>query len=279
MALFSKIRGTIETAFQFGIGRSQIKSQSTGELDARNAADSAYAVVRVGSPVGVSDAVTKLYADSLSKPLIATAQFDGNNVLPTNSGSLHYIAVTTTGANATIGEVLFDDGSGAGTVTVLAAQNGRTIATTIALSGGTVTLDPDAIYLWDADGSSGTANTWVKIGDIGSTTGATREIRYAITNAATQDSTTLIPANAVIIAAEVKVTTPYSGGGTIAVGQAGNTTLLQVTGDNNPQAANIYQVMQDTTWGGSALVVRTTVGGSPAAGAGFVIVRYTLPNA
>jgi len=277
MSLLSKIRGTIETLFQLGIGGPQLKNNG-GVIEARNAADSGFAVVRGGAPVGQTDLVTKLYADSLSKPLIVTAQFDGNNVLPSNTSSLHYIVVSTTGANGIIGEVLYDDGSNTGTVTRLSAVNGRTIAVTVSLSGGTVQFDPDSIYQWDADGSSGTTQ-WVKIGDIGSVTGAVREIRYTINNSATQDSVSLIPANACIVSAEVSVTTPYSGGGTIAVGQPGNTTLLQATTDNNPQSANIYQVPGDIAWGGSGLVVRTTVGGSPAAGAGVVIVRYTVPNA
>jgi len=45
MSLFAKIRGTIETIFQLGLSGPQLKNNG-GIIDARNAADSAYAVVR-----------------------------------------------------------------------------------------------------------------------------------------------------------------------------------------------------------------------------------------
>jgi hypothetical protein len=62
--LYSKVRGTLETLFQFGFGRAQIKSQPTGELESRNPTDAGFAVFRVKDPVGLDDAVTKRYADA-----------------------------------------------------------------------------------------------------------------------------------------------------------------------------------------------------------------------
>jgi hypothetical protein len=113
--------------------------------------------------------------------------------------------------------------------------------------------------------------------DTGTLGGAVREIRYALGTTATQDSTTIIPANAVITKVQVSITTPYSGGATIAVGQAGTTNLLMGTSDNNPQTTGIYEINEDVAWGGSPLAVRTTVGGSPGAGVGVCIVHYTTP--
>lgn len=273
MALFEKIRGTIETIFQIGLGRSQIKSQSTGEVEFRNAADSAFVVVRGATPLADNDLVTKAYADTLPKPLIVSRQFDGNNALPANTGVRGFLVVSTTGGTASIGDLLFDNGTGAGSMQVLTAVEGRCIAVTDALAGGTVSFDPDSIYIWDADGGS-----WLKIGDVGSVTGAIREIRYAVTNAATQDSTSQIPANARIVRASLEVTTPYSGGATVQIGRAGSLNLALDTTENDATTANTYAKNQDTAWGGSALVVRTTVGGAPAAGAGVVVVQYTVPN-
>lgn len=276
MSLFQKIRGTIETAFQIGLGRALIRSLSTGELEVRNASDTGYANLRVAAPVGDNDAVTKKYADTLTKPVIVSAQFDGNNALPSNTGTRQFFVVSTTGATASIGDLIFDNGSGVGTAEVLTSVEGRTIAVTDALSGGTVSFDPDSLYLWDADGSA-----WVKIGDIGAVTGAVRVVRYAITNAATQDSSSTIPANARVMWSKLVIGTPYSGGATISIGRSGSTSLLQATTDNLPQstAGDIFMVEGDIDWGGSALAVRTTVGGAPAAGAGFVLVAYTVPNA
>lgn len=274
MSLWSKIRGTIENLWQIGLGGPQIKN-SSGVIEARNAADSGYVIVRGAAPVGNFDLVNKQYADTLNKPIVVTDQFDGSVALPANTGVEHFIVVTTTGVNASIGQVLWDDGSGVGTVTLLTALEGRSIFTSMAFSGGTITFRANSYYVWDAVSSS-----WLLEAD-STHSGGVREIRYAINNTATQDSATpdAIPANAIIVACELKITTPYSGGATISIGQPGNTTLVQLTTDNLATVAGTYQVMQDTSWGGSTLPVRTTVAGAPAAGAGFTIIRYCLPDA
>lgn len=273
MSLWSKIRGTAETIFQLGLGGPQLKNNSS-VLEARNAGDSGFVVMRGATPVADNDLVTKQYADTLNKPIVVTAQFDGNNALPTNTGSEHFIVVSTTGPNATIGQVLWDDGLAVGTVAVLSALDGRSIYTSIAFAGGTVTFRAQAYYVWVA------ANTAWSLESSASLAGAVREIRYAITNAnGAQDSATQIPAGAQVISAEVNITTPYSGGATISVGQAGGVSLLQLVGDNSPQAVGIYQVMEDTAWGGSPLAIRTTIAGAPAAGAGFTSVRYVVADA
>jgi hypothetical protein len=271
MSLWSKIRGTIETAFQLGLGGPQLKNNA-GAIEARNAGDSAFAVVRGGAAVADNDLTTKQYVDTLFSRSVVSAQFDGNNAIPANTGTERFLIVTTTGANATIGQLLWDDGSGAGNMVVLAAK-AQMVITTTAFSGGTITLKADTPYVWDTVSTS-----WVNAGGT-SLSGAVREIRYAITNAASQDSASQIPANAQVVETQVEIVTPYSGGATISVGQAGSLTLLQVTADNLATAAGIYETPQDVAWGGAALAVRVTVGGAPAAGAGFAIVRYTQPDA
>ncbi len=147
------------------------------------------------------------------------------------------------------------------------------IVTTVALTGGTVTFSADAPYIWDTQGSS-----WVAAGPSGST-GAIREIRFATTNAASQSSATQIPANAIVVLSQLSVTTPYSAGATIAIGQTGSTSLLQGTGDNLPQTNGLYEVPQDTSWGGTARAVLVTITGSPSAGVGVCITHYCMPDA
>jgi hypothetical protein len=107
--------------------------------------------------------------------------------------------------------------------------------------------------------------------------GAEDFIRYAIGVGATQDSASSIPAGARVVETVVEVVTPFSAGATIEVGRAGSLALLEATTDNNPLAAGLYAVPGDVDWGGAALPVRTTVGGAPAAGAGFVLVHFAEP--
>lgn len=176
MSLFSKLRGTIETLFQIGLGGPQIKANGAA-LEMRDPTDAAFVITRGLDPVAANDYATKNYTDS---------------------------------------------------------------------------------------GAQG---------------GAIREVRYAIGTGASQPSATTIPANVQIVYSEVEVTTPYSAGATIAVGQTGSTSLLQGTTDDNPQSAARYAVDQDTAWGATPRTVLATIGGAPAAGAGFVIVRYATPAA
>jgi hypothetical protein len=270
--IWKKLLGTISNNFALGLGGPQLKNNA-GVIEHRNTGDTAFAIARGASPVGDNDLVTKAYADTLATRSIVTAQISGASALPNNSAVEHFIVVSTTGGNGSIGQLYWDDGSNSGTVTVIPATSGSMILTTVALSGGTVTFKADTLYMWDT-----VAGAWVAASGAGAS-GSLREIRFAITNAASQSSATQIPANAVVVDTAVEITTPYSAGATIAVGQTGTTNLLQATTDNLPQTAAIYDVEGDTAWGASALAVLVTVAGAPAAGAGFVLVTYCVPDA
>lgn len=272
MANFSeKVYAFIGSIFRFGLGVTSVAlKNNSGVVEFKNYDDSDYVIVRVKAPVADNDAVTKYYADSLEKPLIVKRQADCSAALPANTGVRGWVVVTTAGTGAAVGDVLYDDGTGVGNMTIVAAIEGRTIAVTDALSGGTVTFFADTVYVWDDDGTQ-----WIMIGGPG--TGANKVVRYVLDNTAAQDSVWLIPANCRILRAHIEITTPYSAGGTISLGQVGSVALLMATTDLDAQTTGIYEVPQDTSWGGSDLVVRTTVSGAPAAGAGVAVVEYAYP--
>lgn len=273
--ILQKIRGTLFDIFQIGKSGPQLKKESASILQIRNSDDSALGRLKVASPLSDDDAVTRQYLETVEGAVRTSRQADCSSALPSNTATRGYVVVSTPGTGTVLGDLLYDNGTATGTMTIISKLEGRLIAVTDALSGGTATFEADSIYIWDEDGGS-----WIKIGDIGSVTGAVRRIRYSITNSASQDSASSIPANARIERTDVEITTPYSGGGTIAIGRAGGTTdLVQATTDNDPQTANIYSVPQDTSWGAGAAAVRTTIAGSPAAGAGVVSVWYSVPNA
>lgn len=273
MSLYTKVRGTIESIFQIGLSGPQIKDNA-GVIEAKNAADSGFVIVRGAAPVGENDFATKNYVDAIEGTLIVSRQANTSASIPNNTATRGFVVVTTAGSGANIGDVLFDDGSSSGLMEILVASENRSLFITDALVGGTVSFNPDSLYTWDEDGV-----LWVKIGDIASLTGPLRVVRFAITNAATQDSSFSLPANVRIFSTRVEIATSYSGGATIQIGQPGNLNLLQDTGDNNPQVTNIYEVEDDIAWGGSDNVVRVTIAGAPAAGDGFVVVMFSNPNA
>lgn len=64
MGLYSKLAGIIGDLFQFDKGDGPLLKSTGGVIEARNAADAAYAIVRGASPVAGNDLVTKSYGDA-----------------------------------------------------------------------------------------------------------------------------------------------------------------------------------------------------------------------
>ena len=272
LPLYKKIRGTIETLFQLGLNGPNLKNNSD-VIECRNSDDTGFAQLRVAAPSNDNDVVTKYYADSIAKPTLISRQADCSVAIPNNTAVRGFVVVTTAGNGAVIGDLLYDDGSSTGQMQIVAAVEGRTIAVTDALSGGTATFDADSIYIWDADNT-----TWTKIGDIGSVTGGIRVVRYSIDNSAQQDSVNQIPANARILESRLDILDPYSAGAEIYIQNTNGVEIMSI-GENDPQNSNSYVIEQDTDWGPSASVVRTFITNSPAAGSGVVIVKFCLPLA
>lgn len=109
--------------------------------------------------------------------------------------------------------------------------------------------------------------------------GTTISLRMPVGTGASQSSASNIPANAIIESVMLDVTTPFSAGATIKIGQTGTTNLLMDTPDNFPQTVGQYYIPIDTPWGASALPLLVTVGGAPAAGAAEAKVEFSVPEA
>lgn len=248
----------------------QLKNASS-VFELRNSDDSGYVKGRCAAPVGDYDIVNKYYADSLEKPLIVKRQANCSAALPANTGVRGWVAVTTAGTGAVIGDILYDDGTGVGNMTIVVAVEGRTIIVTDELTGGTIYLHADTLYVWDSDGSE-----WIEAA--GAEVGVRKCISFSITTA-TADSAEKIPANAKVINVMLKIDTPYSAGGLIDIGTTGDTDLVLDQTENNPEVANTYLKEQLTAWGGASGVVRATVSGAPAAGAATILVEYSKPRA
>jgi hypothetical protein len=272
MSLFSRIAGVVNSFFQIGGPGGPGFNNNSGIIEGKNAANNAFAIVRGATPLGDNDLTTKAYVDEIFKPLIVTAQSNAATALIANSGVEHYIVVSTAGTGAAAayvaGTVLWDDGSSTGNVSILGPTDGASIITTTSLTGGTFVFSANTQYVW-------TGSTWASLAP--SVAGVDYTIDFAIGTAASQSSVSSIPSGAIVKQSIINITTPYTGGATIAVGQTGTTALLQGTGDNTPQTVDQYNADQRTAWGGSPLPVLVTVAGSPSAGVGTVTVTYTLP--
>jgi hypothetical protein len=88
MGLWSKISGTIASVWQIGLAGPQLKNNA-GNIDARNAADSAFVNVRVATAVGANDAVPLSQLGGLVAPVTVPTV--------TNSASTVYTVDVTSG--------------------------------------------------------------------------------------------------------------------------------------------------------------------------------------
>ena len=107
-----------------------------------------------------------------------------------------------------------------------------------------------------------------------SSAGGDQTILFSIGSApGATSSATSVPAGAIIVEATVKVTTPYPAGTAITLGQAGSPTEFQITADNVPTIADLYQKLQITRAASSSPVL-AAVAGPGGSGAGLVLVRF-----
>jgi hypothetical protein len=270
MGLFSRLAGTMTSFFQIGgPGGAGWSNVGATAIEAKDPTDTVDVNVRGAAPLVPNDLVTKQYSDTAFKPIIVTAQFNGGSALPANSASEHFYVVTTNGANASIGDLVWDNGTGTGTATVIPAPIGGEIMPTAAFSGGSISFVAFQNYVWNG-------SAWVELTS-GSTPGASQVVQFAL-GTATASSVTSIPTGATILRATLLVTTPYTAGTTIEIGSTGVPSLLQATTDNDPEVDGTYDAPQLTNWN-AASVVTATIAGAPAAGAATVMVEYVAtPN-
>ena len=76
-------------------------------------------------------------------------QFNGNLPLPNNTKTKQWYVVTTSGGTATIGQLIYDDGSGSGTATLFSALTSTYITTLVPFTGGTISFLANRVYNWN----------------------------------------------------------------------------------------------------------------------------------
>jgi hypothetical protein len=144
----SELKGTIDPTFQIGGSAGPLVKGNAGAVEARNAADSAYAILRGAAPVGANDLATKAYADGL-----VSATADGAAVTAQeNTASTSYTNLTTPGPAVTVV-------TGARALVFISAMvknttaGGFTAFLSVAVSGAT-TIAADDAHACEASGAS-----------------------------------------------------------------------------------------------------------------------------
>lgn len=275
----SNILGTISSIFRVGNGANQlILKNNSGTLELKDKDDSVYKVMRGANPVLPNDFVTLGYIQDIEGWLQVDRQADCTSAIPNNTSSAGYVICTTAGSGVAIGDILRDNGLNDGQpMDILTARNGRTIITTIALTGGTITFDNDSGYTWDGENAT---PYWKKVFDIGSVSGAVRKIKITCGTNATYESTALIPLNNEIDKMKIKVSAAYTAGATVKIGYTEDDDALLSTTDISLQETGEYIIeFVNKVWHSADRAVLVTISDTPADGAMAVEVFYCNPNA
>ena len=257
----------IGTNVKLGKGGPRVKNNA-GVVEARNAADNAFAIVRAADPVALDDVVTKRYLETRSNVII-TGQIDGNSPPAVVTGATY--VCTTTGGTYTAGRLYY--GENAVWNEVIPAE-GLTVSVTDALTGGTITFLADHRYLWDADGT-----VWV---DIGPAPAESKLVKTARASLAFGTSSPLnvgsaLPTNAVVTRILVNVTQAFnSPTATVSFGVAGQVAELGATNETDLDTTGIYIIDCYKTYVSNEQVIATYVAGGATSGAASILMEYSL---
>lgn len=144
MALYEKIRGTVEVLFRLGLGQAQFKSVGTSTLEARDSTDTAYAIMRGATPVGANDLTTKNYVDGIVVASGSAVLLWGSSSV-TASTTSRYLAPggSDTTAHTTVWEFRAPRGGTAKNLRIrhnTPSGNGNLITYTLLVNGAASTL-------------------------------------------------------------------------------------------------------------------------------------------
>jgi len=250
-------------------GGSRIK-ENAGVIEARNAADADYVIVRGADPVNDNDLVTKKYLENRAS-IYVTAQIDGS--IPTAAMAAGTFALVTTAGNGyLLKEVYRSDGSN---WVLVNTPEGIVISVTDDLIGGTDTYFGDHTYMRDADGS-----TWVDLWPAQAITKVMKSERASLVfnTASPLNIGSQLPSNAIVTKIIVNVTTTFDGTteSTIEFGDSGNTARLGATSDVNLAVAGTYEISCYHEYVAATQVIGTYTQDSATQGAAEIIMEYSI---
>jgi len=242
---------------------------NTGVIEARNNADTDFAILRGGHPVDENDLVTKKYLETRAH-VIVTGQIDGGSPPAAGTAGRVYIC-TTAGGAFTLDYLYYDNGTSWEEIT---PHEGMVIKVTDDLTGGTHEFDADHLYMWDEDGTQ-----WVDLGPAPEVTAVVKNARITIDH--TDTGANLIknvPANSIATKVMVSVTQTFDGTSPgLKVGDASDVDRLMTDQENKLNKVGVYKTDNLYLYGSATDVNATlTIGGSPSQGQALVYLEYAI---
>jgi hypothetical protein len=248
-------------------GGARIKNVA-GVVEARNNADSAYAVVRGDHPIGLNDFVTLQYLKTKGD-VVVIGQIHGGAPPAAGSAGRVYVC-TTTGGGYTINHLYFDNGVSWEDV---GPAEGQTMAVTDALTGGAVEFLADTTYIWNLD-----ATVWVNIGPSTITESKhvlKRSADIAYTDTGVVNIGAAVSGNGRVSGVWINVTQIFNGlAPTLTVGDAGDADRFVATTEVDLKTVGLYKMDASHLFSISTQVYATVVPDSSTTGAANITLYY-----
>lgn len=259
------------------LGKDGLRIKDTGSrIEFRDATDSNLVPIRAGNPLTDDDVITKGYLEKTAEIAVSGEIYDDTGItgVPgTPTVGQIFIAKDTVGF-ATVNRLYRAITTEAIASAVLGTDmeeiippEGLRITVTDSLPNGGFTLEADHVYVWDEDGG-----TWVDIGPAPTQVDVVKSKKISVNTTATQ----LIqnaPAGSTGLRVAFRVTTPYSGGTSITIGDSGDNANIMASNEIKENQAGVY-IAEAFVEYSVATDVNVYISGSPGAGAGVLEFQY-----
>ena len=292
---YSKLAGNLGADFQidktgvstFGASTDPgpVLSHINGDLVVVADPSAPFGPEKLGQVIGQHVASTSQNGNNLTTfdmyqtRFVLAGSFSGGSV-PNNTATMQFLVCHTAGGSWVVGDIAFDNGLNDSTPVIrIPVANGYIVSIHGSnITGGSLpTLTANSAYIWDGA-------TYTKF--ITNYAGLAKVIRVDFGFGdfpGTLSSTATIPALATILRSRVKVLTggEFDGGATVSVGYTGQASTLVATTDNDLTVAGNFIVegpSDNIDWPNAAHAVLLTLAGTPAQGAGYVLVEYATPD-
>jgi len=272
MSVYRNLFGTMKDLFHVGGPKGSAIKNILDGLSVRTAADDDFQNISIKQASGVAAEHGVNWEDLRDANALMQFSFDGATAPAAGTNTGTYGMCHTSGGAYTAGQVYYDDGAALRATKI---PVGTRITTGTAISG---TIDFIANGTYVAHSASAPFSWTLKGDGMAGGHGLVKTIELAIDTAAQKISTSSIPADAIVHSIHTGITTGYDPGTTIEVILDGTSSLvLQPANENVPDDPNVYLSdveNGDVTASNEGNVV-VNIGGSPSAGAGKVIVKFT----
>lgn len=286
------IKGTGDDV-QLGKGNPRIKV-SGSDILVRNAADTAYVNLSALDPTADQHVATKGYVDAVASGLDLKASVRVKttaNIADLLAGAPLVVDGVTLVAGNRVLVTAQTTASGNGIYSVTTAGTGVNGVWARASDADVSAEVTSGMFTFVEEGAIHADQGWVLVTNNPITLGTTalsftqfsgtgiftQDVLYrqqALTTTASQNVGAVVPATAKVQSVKLTISTAYSAGGTIAIGDGTNTYMT--AGENDAQVVGTYIAEMLTTSVVAATQLVATISGAPAAGVGVVHVDYTL---